>query len=152
MAIKDYEAEIAVAARNYGLDLLLVKAVVIRESGGATHAYRFEASVAGWFKGNPHTAGLIPARYASSYGLMQILYATATDYGFSAEPEYLFVPKIGLDFGCKHLAALLKWAHGDVLKALEAYNGGKGNANGKGDDAEYARDVFARYQALKAAA
>jgi soluble lytic murein transglycosylase-like protein len=147
----DYSPEIQIASGRHGLDPNLVRAVISKESAGKTHAVRFEASVADWFKRNPKAAGLTPERYASSYGLMQILFATATDYGFSAEPEYLFVPRIGLDFGCMHLAAMNKWAHGDLAKALEAYNGGKGNANGHGSDADYAADVLSRWHKFKAA-
>jgi soluble lytic murein transglycosylase-like protein len=58
---------------------------------------------------------------------MQVLYATATDYGYVTDPEYLFLPKVGLDIGCRHLAELVRWAKGDIQKALGAYNGGKGN-------------------------
>lgn len=146
----DYEPEIIAAARNHGLDSDLVRAVVLKESTGKTHAYRFESSVAEWFKGHPRAAGLVPARYAASYGLMQVLYATATDYGFSAAPEMLFLPQVGLDFGCRDLATKLRKCKGDIALALEAYNGGLGNANGHGSDAEYARDVLARYGAMKA--
>lgn len=147
----DYQPEVLDASRRHGLDHTLVNAVISRESAGKTYAYRFEASVAKWFKDNPKAKGLVPARYAASYGLMQILYPTATDYGFSAAPEMLFLPQVGLDFGCLHLAALIKWAQGDLLKALEAYNGGRGNADGKGSDAAYACDVMNRWHALKAA-
>lgn len=146
MTKTDYQPEIQAAARNYGLDPALVTAVVLQESSGKTHAYRFESSVGEWFKGNPKAAGLTPARFAASYGLMQILFATATDYGFAVEPEYLFIPKIGLDFGCKHLAALLKWAKGDQFLALAAYNGGKGNAR-KAQPCAYAGEVLARLAA-----
>lgn len=139
----DYQTEINAAARTYGLDPALVTAVVEQESSGRTHAYRFEASVARWFKDHPKTAGLVPARYAASYGLMQVLYATATDYGFSLQPEHLFVPAIGLSYGCKHLAALLKWSGGDVARALAAYNGGKGNTD-KAQPKKYARQVLGR--------
>jgi soluble lytic murein transglycosylase-like protein len=139
----DYSAEVQIAAGRFGLEPDLVRAVISKESSGKTHAYRFEASVAEWFRSNPKAAGLIPARYAASYGLMQILYATATDYGFSAEPEYLFVPRIGLEFGCMHLAALVKWAKNDLAKALAAYNGGKGNAD-RAIPRAYAADVLRR--------
>jgi soluble lytic murein transglycosylase-like protein len=145
----EYGPEIRSAALQYGLDPALVTAVVLQESSGRTDAFRFEPGVWGWFAGNPKAAGLVPRRAASSYGLMQVLFATATDYGFSADPELLFIPRVGLDFGCRHLAELLKWAKGDVAKALAAYNGGKGNAD-KAQPRRYAAEVLARLGALKA--
>jgi soluble lytic murein transglycosylase-like protein len=145
----DYAPEIIAASRAHGLDPLLVEAVVLQESSGKAHAVRFEPSVARWFKGNPKAAGLTPERYASSYGLMQILYATATDYGFSSAPEFLFLPQVGLDFGCMHLAAMLKWAQKDTMLALAAYNGGKGNAH-EAQPMRYAAQVLRRLDELKA--
>jgi soluble lytic murein transglycosylase-like protein len=57
---------------------------------------------------------------------MQIMYVTAREVGFTqSAPEYLFVPEIGLEFGCRKLRQLLDWAQGRVPQALAAYNGGK---------------------------
>lgn len=144
----DFDPEIADACRRYGLDIDLVSAVVMQESSGRTNAYRYEPGVWEWFKTNPKAAGLNKYRAAASYGLMQILYATATDYGFSTDPEYLFLPKTGLDLGCRHLAELLRWAKGDMAKALAAYNGGKGNVD-KAQPRNYAASVIGRYRVFK---
>jgi len=54
------------------------------------------------------------------------MYVVAVELGFTGDPELLFVPRIGLDWGCRKLATLLQWAEGDVVRALAAYNGGKG--------------------------
>ena len=147
MLTTDYEPEILDASRRYGLQPQLVTAVVLRESSGRTNAYHFEPGVWEWFQTNPHAKGLNKYRAAASYGLMQVLYATATDYGYVTDPEYLFLPKVGLDIGCRHLAELLKWAKGDVKKALAAYNGGKGNVDKAGPKA-YAENVYTRYLIL----
>lgn len=147
--ITDFDPEITIAARTHGLDSDLVTAVVMQESSGRTNAYRYEPGVWNWFKGNPRANGLNKYRAAASYGLMQCLYATATDYGFATEPEYLFLPKVGLDMGCRHLAAMLK-RHKTLALALEAYNGGSGNANGKGTDADYAVEVLMRLHNIRA--
>jgi soluble lytic murein transglycosylase-like protein len=106
----DFDAEIMDAAKRYGLHPQLVTAVVMRESTGRTNAYRYEPGVWEWFKTNEHAKGLNKYRAAASYGLMQVLYATATDYGYVTDPEYLFLPKVGLDLGCRHLAEMIKWA------------------------------------------
>jgi len=123
-----YRTLIEQAATELGLDPNLVEAVVITESSGQTDAFRYEPGFyTAYIKGKAEYANAIPRRVASSYGLMQVMYTTATQYGFGLIPELLFVPATGLRFGCLHLAKLLKWSEGDVRKALAAYNGGQGN-------------------------
>jgi soluble lytic murein transglycosylase-like protein len=125
----DYRREIEGAAHEHGLDPNLVEAVVICESSGRTDAFRFEPGFyERYLKGRPQWEKQNPRRIASSYGLMQVMWTTAVENGFhEPEPEYLFIPVKGLDAGCEHLAKLMEWAGGDVLKALAAYNGGQGN-------------------------
>lgn len=123
-----YRREIETAAREHGLDPNVIEAIVVVESSGQADAFRFEP---GFWKrrlaNHPDYAGAIPRRVSSSYGLLQIMYSTAREHGFNAEPEYLFIPHVNLDLGCRVLKGLLKWADGDLAKALEAYNGGKGS-------------------------
>jgi soluble lytic murein transglycosylase-like protein len=71
--------------------------------------------------------GAIPDRVSSSYGLMQVLFTTALQFGFPRHdpPEVLFQPLIGLQYGCRVLADRMAWAKGDVSAALASYNGGK---------------------------
>lgn len=127
-----YRAEIEAIAAQFHLDADLVEAVVLTESSGKTHAYRFEPGF--WhryLKGKPQWDGANPERVSSSYGLMQIMYPVACEMGFTeTAPEYLFVPTIGLHWGCKKLRSLLDWAKGNTAQALAAYNGGK-NGNDK---------------------
>jgi len=100
---------------------------------------------------------------SSSYGLMQVMYQVARERGFPADlaPESLFIPELGLEWGCRHLDYLRAWA--DTLPVDEAtrklamiaaYNGGKG-----GNDptkysplrnAKYAREVLAKAAILTA--
>lgn len=124
-----YRREIAEAAAAHGLDPRVVEAVVAVESSGRTSAYRFEPQFyAKYLAGKPEWAGAVPERVSASYGLMQVMFVVAKELGFtSPDPELLFVPRIGLDWGCRKLATLLKWSGGDLVQALAAYNGGKGN-------------------------
>lgn len=122
-----YRRLIRLAANDYGLDAQLVEAVVIVESSGHTDAFRFEPRFYDrYLKGHPDYQGQIPRRVSSSYGLMQCMFSTARDLGFTGEPEMLFLPDVGLDWGCQKLKAELTWAKGDVRKALAAYNAGRG--------------------------
>jgi len=123
-----YRAEIVAAAKTHGLDPDLVEALVLVESSGRTHAYRYEPAFwTRYLATNPAYQHLNPERVSASYGLMQIMFPVAVEVGYTAhDPEYLFVPSIGLEYGCRKLAALLRWAHGSVPQALAAYNGGQG--------------------------
>jgi hypothetical protein len=111
----------------------LLEAQVVVESSGDPFAFRYEpAFFDDYIRFNAKAKG---ARYgpfaACSFGLLQILLETALEDGFSGAPEELFVPRIGLLWGARHLELLLYgWAAQDVDRALAAYNGGKqGNAS-----------------------
>jgi soluble lytic murein transglycosylase-like protein len=124
----DYRGLIEVAAHAHGLDPNLVEAVCLTESSGRTDAFRFEPAFWNrYLKDNPKYHGSIPRRVSSSYGLMQVMFPVARELGFVDDPEDLFKPHVGLYYGCKKLSALLRWSDGDVDRALEAYNGGKGS-------------------------
>lgn len=123
----EYRAEIEAISSQFSLDPDLVEAIVLTESSGKTHAYRFEPAFwERYMKNKPQWDGANPSRVSSSYGLMQCMYPVACEMGFSENaPEYLFVPTIGLHWGCKKLRSLLDWAKQNTDQALAAYNGGK---------------------------
>lgn len=154
--------EIQAAAAKYALDPILVEAIVVQESAGNCDAFRFEKVF--WnrlMKPKPEFKGLNPRRYASSYGLMQVMWAVAVERGWSKDlpPELLAVPETALEFGCRqlrHLADLLKTkvptATQDQLTAaiLASYNGGwGGNLPGMVlRNQAYASQVLAKYAQL----
>ena len=125
--INAYRAEIRQAAAAHGLDARVVEAIVMVESAGKTHAYRYESGFwAKYLANHPDYRGANPERVSASYGLMQVMYPVAREMGFLfADPELLFVPATGLEYGCRKLASLLTWSDGDLPQALAAYNGGK---------------------------
>lgn len=144
----DYRREIVQAAREHGLDPNLVEAVVVIESSGRTDAFRYEPGF--WdryLRTNVDYLGEVPRRVSSSYGLMQVMAPVARELGLTREPEYLFVPSVGLHFGCLKLANLLKWAQGDTAKALEAYNGGKGSVGSQATK-RYAAKVIQKWDEI----
>lgn len=127
-----YRADVALIADRHGLDPQLVEAVCLTESSGKTSAYRPEPGF--WdryMKDRPEWDGANPARVSASYGLMQCMFPTAIDFGMARTdpPEYLFVPLIGLEYGCRVLKDRLIWSRDDVDAALAAYNGGKTHDN-----------------------
>jgi hypothetical protein len=151
----DYQAEIVAVATRFQLSPRILTAQVLVESRGCADAFRFEIGIAqqiadGRLKPKYLPKNPSPRRIGSSYGLLQVLWVTAADYGFIGEPELLFVPSIGLEYGADHLATLLKWAAGDYTRALCAFNGGKvGNATPPFRNQAYADRVMAMEQTLR---
>lgn len=147
----EYRSLIEETAACRGVDPDLLEALVSVESSGRADAFRHEP---GYYRrylaGKPEWAGKIPRRVSSSYGLCQIMYPTALQYGFTPtyEPEMLFLPATNLDLGAKILAALLKKYGGDAHAALQAYNGGPGSV-GSAATIAYADKVLRRMAALK---
>jgi soluble lytic murein transglycosylase-like protein len=89
-------------AKRYGLDKDLVHAVIAAESGY-----------------NPKAVSP-----AGAIGLMQVMPATAADYGVDSTEE-LFDPKVNLDTGSRHLKRLLR-KYSNIRQAVMAYNAGEG--------------------------
>ncbi len=160
-----YRADIEIAAAAHALDPDLVAAVVEQESDGLANAYRYEPAFwNSYLRSNPKYATRDPREVSASYGLMQIMYPTAVDYGFAGAPEDLWDPATGLEYGCRVLAALLAWATrlyrgletdrdaAVTRAALAAYNGGKGGNAPTGPlrNRAYAERVLARYRRIRA--
>lgn len=146
-----YDKEVTAIAGEYGLDPLLVKAVVLAESGGKTSAYRYEPGFFMRYLANkPEFKDANPERVSASYGLMQVMYTTGQQHGLIGAPEALFVPVVGLSYGCAHLASLLKKCDGNVEQALAQYNGGEtGNEHAPYRNAGYVRTVMLILETLK---
>lgn len=112
------EKLVAAAAERHGVELALVKAVVAAES-----AY------------DPQAVSRAGAR-----GLMQVMPATAVDYGV-ADQERLFDPETNLDTGTRHLKRLLAKYKNDYGRAIMAYNAGEGVVDRTGSMVTYAETL-----------
>lgn len=107
----------------------LVLGLIRTESGGNPDALRFEpgykflfetksyAAKHGWTEMTEQTLQMF------SYGLMQIMGATARESGFNLHPKLLLVPKINLSWGLLHLWSL-KQRFKTWPDAVAAYNYG----------------------------
>jgi soluble lytic murein transglycosylase-like protein len=118
------------AAHAHGLWSELVCAVIEQESGWDLWAARYEPA---FYKRyiEPLTAKSTPlpaseARMrAFSWGLMQVMGQVAREHGFLGNSlAQLCDPAVGLDVGCRVLAAKLAAAEGNVPRALLLWNGG----------------------------
>ncbi len=128
-------------AAEHCLDPALVCAVIEQESAWNPWAVRYEPGFLSRYVAPLYTAGKLSATEAytraMSWGLMQVMGQVAREFGFEeASLAELCDPAIGVEFGCRVLAARLKRSRSDVSAALLAWNGGA-NPN-------YAAEVLAR--------
>lgn len=100
------DSVISGTARHFHLKPKLVKSVIRAESN--------------W---NP-----LAKSKSGAIGLMQVLNSTASFLGMPANAD-LYDPKTNIWYGCMYLSMMLKMYHGNLNKALMAYNGGPGNLN-----------------------
>jgi hypothetical protein len=96
-------ALIPAVAKHYDVEEALIRAVITAESNFNAHA----------------------VSHAGAVGLMQLMPATAGDYGV-ASVEALFDPQINLRTGTRHLKRLLNKYKNDYGRAIMAYNAGEG--------------------------
>lgn len=136
-------------AKKYGLDPLILAALVAQESAGNPWAIRYEPGYR-WVWQGPKPKGVSEATEAvqlkTSFGLCQVMGSLARELG-CMDPflTILCQPAKGLDYGARHLANLKKrWPK--TADYLAAYNAGHpGTAPG----AAYANAVLARAERLK---
>lgn len=139
-------------APDYDLAPDLVTALCLVESSGDPKAYRYEpAFYRRYMADHPRWKHADPKRVSASYGLTQVMFLVAVEFGFpdTDDPELLFDARLNLHYGCKVLAERFAWvskAADDISvetrlrSALASYNGGKG-----GNSADHRPDRNARY-------
>jgi hypothetical protein len=87
----------------------------------------------------------------ASWGLMQIMGATAREEGFRGPYlTQLCDPATNLTIGCSVIAKLLLWSAGNVHLALAAYNAGIGGASSEAGQ-RYATSVLVFYRSVEVA-
>jgi len=106
----------AAAAKRHGLPPPLVYAIIETESGGNPWAIRYEPAFYEKYiapapiKGRGTCSAQTEARMqATSWGLMQLMGATARETGFDGVfLSQLCDPKVGIEWGCTYLANLVQ--------------------------------------------
>ncbi len=128
----------------------LVLAIIEQESGFNPWAIRYEHGffqryiLPQWVNSKLPSITEAQAR-AFSWGVMQVMGQVAREHGFEgAFLAELCDPAIGLEVGCRVLAAKLAAADGNVTKALLLWNGGS--------NAAYPEQVLARAEKYKSPA
>lgn len=128
---------IAAYAEEFGIESNLIAAIIMTESSGLPLISRYE----------PHYQWLFaPERFAgrlgqtketeviqqkTSYGLMQIMGATARELGHETYLPELYDIETNLEFGCKYLKKQLT-RYKSVKSAIAAYNAGSLRTNKEG--------------------
>lgn len=107
----DYDLLIADAAEKTGVPFAWIKAVIGTESDYIATAYRPEKAI-----------------NDASYGLMQILYTTAKNLGYTGAASGLFDPLINISYGSKLLAQLIASYGLNFNQVYSAYNSGNPDA------------------------
>lgn len=124
--------EIYEASEKWNLDPVLVGAVVQVESNANRFAERQEPNYKWTFSIREYAERLgfdyhtTEKAQGRSFGLMQIMYATALERGFEGYPGELFEVETNLEYGCKHLKLMATKAGSDPEKLYAVYNGGLG--------------------------
>ena len=158
MTPKRYQVEAETAAGKWGVDPALILALVLRQSGGNADHFQFERKA--WNRGlRSQYPGANPRRISSFYGLLALFYPTTQKDGFEHSPEYLFLPEINLEWGCKRLRNLLQWSQGfevsesvrltSALAAFRTGTGGNAPTDSPPRDEWFARQVLEIWDALE---
>lgn len=127
------------AAGRHAVDPALIKAVMKAESNFNSRAFRREPFVR-------HLNGP-----DASYGLMQTLFTTARELGYSGAPEGLFNPETSIEFGTRYLKRQLIRYNGDPEKAISAYNAGSARRlpSGEWSNQRYVDRVLGFFRQLR---
>ena len=144
--MNNFDPLIQSAARLHGLPVRLVKAIVEVESGGNPWAVRYEPMFYSRYIQGKKIHNIPPCSNATeerlrahSFGLMQIMGATAREAGFKgAYLAELCEPDVNLEWCCRYLAGLVK-KHGGVEPAVAAYNAGSPR---KGIDGRWVNQAY----------
>lgn len=133
----DLDKIFCLAAKESGLEKLLLKAVATVESALDIRAYRYEQGFWDMYlKDNADWKDKEPRVVSASYGLMQIMYVVAHEAGFTGTDEDLYNPVMNIKLGAKILKARIDKSIGYHLHTkhqiwpirigLAQYNGGRG--------------------------
>ncbi len=155
------------SAARHGLDVKLLFAISLQESRNSDPKATRQEPVPAWIQDSrvldsARAAGWTNQQLSTSYGLMQVLGATAWGLGYRGKPSGLLEAKTGIEYGARCFAGFVgKYKKQDKSPylALLAYNGGgsvvrdvlNGTTNKRTMAATaYAAAVLNRYKQIKA--
>jgi soluble lytic murein transglycosylase-like protein len=140
-----------IASKKHALDFWTLVAQVEKESSGNPNAIRLEEAYRWFYPSGSKPEGDELEFQRTSWGLLQIMGATARELGYTeaATPwpssPLKSDPAAALDLGCRYLVGMLR-RHGNIADALSAYNAGSPS---KKNRAAYVEPILKRAEALK---
>lgn len=154
--INTYDKQIIASAESFKINPFLILSIAKVESGHRANAVRYEKGYK-WIKN--------PAKHAHrhnitkdtevvlqqmSWGILQIMGATARDLGYNGFIPELLVPEVGVHWGVKYLARLLK-KYDKMEDAIASYNAGsvRKNEDGTYENQTYVDKVMKEYNKIK---
>lgn len=119
-----YDLLIKDIAKLHNLPWILVKAICYVESGFNPWAVRYEPNYKWIYGDQSRMSETEKFMQKCSFGMLQVMGAVAREYGFTHRYlTQLCEPKIGIEYGCKHLAYYYA-KYNDYDKAIVSYNAG----------------------------
>lgn len=142
-------------ATDFKLDAMLVASIIWQESKGFIYAARFEPQykylhrVDHFAKFQRITAETEENFQKTSFGMLQLMGATARWIGYDGALPALYKPENNLYWGCKFLASL-KERYGDGEPMVAAYNAGspRKTPGGMWENQKYVDAVYQNYREL----
>jgi len=107
---REYRATIEKASTDHGIPTAVICGIISQESGWATWAMRYEPDFTKRYiiPTYPKSTPTFQVQHGSSWGLMQLMGLVARELGYKDNILYLLRPEIGIEWGCRKLAALIK--------------------------------------------
>lgn len=141
-------------AKALALDPNLIAAIIQKESAGIAWRTRYETKFRWFVDPNEHinrlgvTAVTELNQQATSWGLMQIMGATARGMGFRGYFPELCGPQLGIYWGALYLRSRVR-ATRTIEEAIATYNAGPGElSDGDIDNVGYVNAVMGFYREL----
>lgn len=149
--LKEFEKEIADNAGAWGVDMDLVKAIILTESSGLPWSFKYEPN---FYKKYIASMKLSPSQgvlRSLSMGLMQVMGQKAVEMGCNPDAlPKLFDPVTNIFYGCKLLHNLFE-KYKTIENVVAAYNAGSPTktATGKYENQDYVDKVLKNLKKVK---
>lgn len=106
----EYRTIIEAAEVAHGIPAAIICGIISQESAWDTWSMRFEPDFTKRYiiPAYPKSTPTFQVLQGSSWGLMQIMGLVARELGYKDNVLYLLKPEIGIEWGCRKLAALEK--------------------------------------------
>lgn len=133
---KEYRLLIEAASGAHGIPAAVICGVISQESAWDTYSMRYEPDFTARYvvPTYPKSSPTFRVQAGSSWGLMQLMGLVSRELGYRDNYLYLLKPEVGIEWGCRKLAALTK-----------RYGVGRGRLDEYGTRGILGQDVISAY-------